>query len=88
MKTVKGSELLEKFTRFAIINGITGIFEFVKANNGALVCFEELWIALEGKILVDEAELREIMSKVKPQRDINEYNVYHFCKVLLGEKQR
>ena len=32
-----------------------------------------------------EAEIRDIMEKVKPQRDLNEYNVYHFCKLLLGE---
>ncbi len=36
-------------------------------------------------VLYLEGEIREIMEKVKPMRDVNEYNVYHFCKVLWGE---
>lgn len=35
-----------------------------------------------------EAYLRKVKEDCKPQRDINEYNVYHFCQVLLGESEQ
>ena len=74
MNTRKGSEIMDEIHRLERMGfGIGSRIHRLLEEN------------LEGKILVDEAELREIMSKVKPQRDVNEYNVYHFCKLLLGE---
>ena len=66
MKTLKGSDVINTAFKKSFLTG-------------QLLSFEK---SLDGKILLDEAELREIMSSTKPLTDVR-----WFIKTeILGEK--
>ncbi len=65
---VSGEELIKLFTRLSIRNGVTGIFEVIRSENGALVTFEELG-KLKGKLVVDCVWLLEQLKNFPKERD-------------------